>query len=134
MGRFWRSDGKRPSEQLETPIEGHGPSAEAERLRWERDQALARAARLERRRGRPVLAAVGAALLTAAAVTVGVLAVAASQGSFTAGGAAIDRQVATATAPARDFAAGAAERSGQALRQAGEDLQAEGRRLQGSAG
>jgi hypothetical protein len=70
--------------------------------------------------------------VTAALVTVGVLGLAATLGSFAAGGATLDRQVATATAPARDLAAGAAERSGQALRQAGEDLQAEGRRLQGS--
>jgi hypothetical protein len=133
MRRFWRSGASEPAVEAELPASGELPG-EAERLRWERDQALARAERLHRRRGRPVLAALGAALLTAAVVAVGVMGLAISRGSFAAGGAEIDQQVATATAPAKELAADAAARSGEALRQAGENLQAEGRRLQGAEG
>jgi hypothetical protein len=108
--------------------------SDAERMRWERDQALSRAARLEHRRGRPAVAAIGATLVVTALLSLGLLVLALSHGSFAAGGAEIDRQVASATAPARDLAADAAERSGEALRRAGEDLKAEGRELHPSEG
>jgi len=131
MRSFWRRGLNRETADPTPRRVGEAePRAEAERLRWERDQALARVARLERRRGRPALAAVGATIVVVALLSLGVLALAVSRGSFAAGGAEVDQQVATATAPARDLAADAAARSGEALRHAGENLEAQGRQLQ----
>lgn len=123
------------SSKLEDPhaaVSGDPPAphVDAERMRWERDQALKRVARLEGRRGRPALAAIGATFVVVALLSLGALVLAINNGSFAAGGAEIDQQVATATAPAREMAADAAQRSGEALRRAGEDLQAQGRQLQ----
>lgn len=103
--------------------------AEAERLRWERDQALERVGKLERRRGGGA-AGFGVGLLVAAVIVAAGAGLAMREGSFAAGGAVVDAKLTQATEPARTAAADAAQRSGQAVEQAGQSIEAQGRKLQ----
>ena len=104
--------------------------AEAERLRWERDQALERVAGLERSRRGGGLAALGVGLAVALIIGLAGAGLAKTAGSFAAGGAVVDAQLAQTTQPARQAAADAAQRSGQAVEQAGQSIEAQGRKLQ----
>jgi len=112
-----------------TPTE----AVEVERLRWERDQALQRADRLERARRRGRLQGLGLLLVLIAVVGAAGIFLAVRQGSFASGGAVIDQKLAEAAQPARDAAAVAAERSGAAVERAGRNLEAQGQKLKDAA-
>ena len=104
--------------------------AEAERLRWERDQALERVDRLEHRRRGGGLSALGVGLAVALIICAAGAGLAMREGSFAAGGAVVDAKLALATQPARSAAVDATQRSGAAVEQAGQSIEAQGRKLQ----
>jgi hypothetical protein len=87
--------------------------------------------RVERRR-HPVrngFGLVGLLIVLLAVAGGAYLTLSAREGSFAAGGAAIDRQVSAVTTPARDAAAEAVDRTGYAVQQAGEKVENTGKKL-----
>lgn len=88
-------------------------------------------ARTRRRGGGGVM--VGLLVVVVAAVGVLWLALAAREGSFAGGGAVVDQKVAQVTEPARVAAADAVDRTGAAVSNAGQALEAQGERIREKA-
>jgi hypothetical protein len=114
-----------------TYVEHNGPDPEAayragraEQLRIDRERVEAR-----RRRRSPGLGVLGFLIILLALAGGGYLTLAAREGSFTAGGAAVDRQVAAVTTPAREATQEALDRTGASLEQAGQAVETQGKKL-----
>ena len=98
------------------------------------DQRKLDGARAETRK-RPCggLGLLGLLLIVLAVAGGGYLTLSAREGSFAAGGAVIDRQVAAVTNPARDAAIATVDRTGAAVEQAGESVAAQGKKIRAKA-
>ena len=90
-----------------------------------------RAETVRRRRGGFGMA--GLVIVIVAALGVLWLALAAREGSFAAGGAVVDNKLAAATEPARVAINEAADKTGAAVQNAGQKLEAQGERLREQA-
>lgn len=98
------------------------------------DQKLADAPKIERKKRRHGgLGLLGLLIIALAVAGGGYLTLAAREGSFAAGGAAVDRQVAAVTAPARNAAAQTLDRTGYAVQQAGQTVEEQGKKLREKA-
>jgi hypothetical protein len=76
---------------------------------------------------------VGFLVVLVAAIGVVWVVLAAREGSFAAGGAVVDQKLAEVTSPARVAATQAVDRTGQAVKNAGQTLEAQGERIQDTA-
>jgi len=131
----WRRRAPDPAapDAAPTPDERAAARAQVERDIAEREAASRRAAspgpreaydrgRRDERARRPGFSLVSAVVLMAALVGGGAIVLAAREGSFTAGGAVVDRQLSTAADKAKAPLRGAADRAGDALEGAGQTL------------
>jgi len=98
------------------------------------DQRIADAPKIERKkRPNAGLGVLGFLIIALAVAGGGYLTLAARQGSFAAGGAVIDRQLAAMTSPARNAASETLDRTGYAVQQAGQTVEAQGKKLRDKA-
>ena len=86
-----------------------------------------------KRRHRGGLGLLGLLIFALAVAGGGYLTLAAREGSFAAGGAAVDRQVAAVTNPAREAAVEAVDRTGYAVQQAGQTVEEQGKKIRDKA-
>lgn len=110
---------------------GPPPTAGAQDLAYRegrRDQHQA-----ERRAHRGGFGLIGLVVVIVAALGVLWIVLAAREGSFAAGGALVDQKIAQATAPAREAANQAADRTGKALENVGQSVEEQGERIRRKA-
>ncbi|MGA0603694.1 hypothetical protein ACO2Q3_23505 [Caulobacter sp. KR2-114] len=116
-----------------TPAERDAARAKAERDIAEREAASRRVAgggwrdaydrgRRDERARKPGFSLVSAVVLMAAVIGGGAIFLAAREGSFTAGGEVVDHQLTTAADKAKAPLRGAADKAGDALENAGQNL------------
>jgi hypothetical protein len=111
-------------------VEHSGPSPTGAYRAGRADQRAADAPKIERKKRRHGgLGLLGLLIIALAVAGGGYLTLAAREGSFAAGGAAIDRQVAAVTTPARDVAVEAVDRTGYTVERAGQTVEEQGKKL-----
>ncbi len=98
------------------------------------DQRLSDTPKIERKKHHHAgLGVLGFLIIALAVAGGGYLTLAAREGSFAAGGAVVDRQLTAMTSPARDAASQTLDRTGFAVQQAGQTVEAQGKKLREKA-
>jgi hypothetical protein len=137
---MWKSRFFRRGETVTDPKTGlsyvahAGPSPTAAYREGRADQRKVDHDKVERaRKRRGGIGLLGLLIVALAVAGGGYLTLAAREGSFAAGGAAIDRQVSAVTTPATDAATQALDRTGAAVQQAGQAVEQQGEKLRQQA-